>query len=90
MSKKRRVGLKYCGGCSPRYDRVETVKRIKKELGGAVEFVPPEEPGTDFILAVMGCKTACADLKPFKGRPIRTLTNKDDAGILIKELKGEN
>lgn len=90
MSKTRRVGLKYCGGCSPRYDRVETVKRIKKELGGAVEFVPPEEPGTDFILAVMGCKTACADLKPFEGKQIRIVTSEDDADDLIKELKGEN
>jgi len=89
MNKVFRLGLKYCGGCSPCYDRVETVKRIKEELGGTIEIVPYDEPGTDFILAVMGCKTACADLEPFKGKQIRTVTGKDDADNLIKELKGE-
>ena len=87
MSNISRIGLKYCGGCSPRYDRVETVRRIKKELAGTIELVPPDEPGTDVILAVMGCKTACADLKPFAGKEIRIITSEKDAEVLIRELK---
>ncbi len=90
MNNIRKIGLKYCGGCSPRYDRVDMVKRIKKELGETIEFVSPDEPGTSFILAVMGCKTACANLDPFEGKKIRIITNEKDTQALIKELKGEN
>ena len=66
------------------------VKRIKEEMGGTVEFVSPDEPGTDFILAVMGCNTACANLDPFEGKLIRIITSEKDTEELIKELKGEN
>ena len=90
MSNKRKIGLKYCGGCSPRYDRVDMVKRIKEELGGTIEFVSPDEPGIEFILAVMGCDTACANLDPFEGKLIRIITSEKDTEELIKELKGEN
>lgn len=89
MNNIRKIGLKYCGGCSPRYDRVKMVKHIKEELGGMIEFVSPDEPGIDFILAVMGCKTACADLKPFEGKQLRIITSGKDGETLIKELKGE-
>lgn len=87
MTNSRRIGLKFCGGCSPRYDRIGMVKRIKKELGETIEFVPPHEPGADVILAIMGCKTACADLGPFEGKKLRIITSENDAESLIKELK---
>jgi hypothetical protein len=90
MNNIRKIGLKFCGGCSPRYDRVGMVKRIKEELGGTIEFVSPDEPGTDFILAVMGCDAACANLDPFEANQIRTITSEKDTEALIKELKGEN
>jgi hypothetical protein len=90
MNSIRKIGLKYCGGCSQRYDRVKQVRRIKEELGGTIEFVPPHEPGTDFILAVMGCDTACANLHSLEGKQIRLITSEKDSGALIKELKGEN
>ena len=87
MNNTRRIGLKYCGGCSPRYDRVDMVKRIKKELGGAIEFVSPDEPGIDLILAVMGCDTACANLDPFEGKQIRIITGEKDVIVWIAEMK---
>lgn len=26
-----KVGIKYCGGCNPRYDRVAAVNQLKRE-----------------------------------------------------------
>ena len=81
------IGLKYCGGCNPRYDRVALVKHIEKSLQGKVEFVSPESQDVGLILAVQGCSTACADLSAFQGLEIRTITNIEGAEKFIKEIR---
>ena len=70
-----RVGIKYCGGCNPEYDRVDLVEQIRKSLEGKVSFVPIENKQIDIILAVQGYKTACADLNGFEGIETRTVTS---------------
>ena len=81
-----RVGVKYCGGCNPEYDRVALVEEIEERLEGKVRFVPPESEGVDIILAVYGCKTACADLSGFRGVKIRTITNIEDGEKFLRDL----
>ena len=55
------VGLKYCGGCNPRYDRGALVRQIQAALP-EVEF-QPVRPGQsyDLLLVVSGCRVECAD-----------------------------
>ena len=79
MSKKRRIGLKYCGGCSPRYDRVQAVRSLRERLKDAIELVSYEDPDIEGVLVVAGCPTACVDLTPFKGRPVWVVTNPQEA-----------
>ena len=80
-----KVGIKYCGGCNPYYDRVALVKRIESRLQGKVEFVSPENDDVDLVLAVEGCQTACADLSSFEGKQIHFIAQIEDiAGILNK------
>ncbi len=57
-----RVGVKYCGGCNPRYDRPQLVARLKEELGDGIEWVNAATATTplDFVLVVCGCTAACA------------------------------
>ncbi len=81
-----RVGVKYCGGCNPEYDRVSLVEQIKGRLEGKVCFVPPGSEGVDIILAVHGCGTACADLSDFRGTQIRMVTNIEEGGKFIREF----
>jgi len=87
MGETVRVGLKYCGGCNPEYDRVSLVKHIEKSLQGKVEFVKPESEGVGLILAVEGCSTACADLSTFQGLEVRVITNIEGAERFIKEIR---
>jgi len=82
-----KIGIKYCGGCNPGYDRVALVKQIEKSLQGKVEFVSPESQDVALILAVQGCSTACADLSAFQGMEIRTITNIEGAEKFIKEIR---
>lgn len=60
MGDNRRVGVRYCGGCNPRYDRVALVKKLASLLPQA-ELVPAQA-GTAYAgaLAVCGCPSRCA------------------------------
>jgi hypothetical protein len=84
MGNKQKIGLKYCGGCNPQYDRVQAVASIKKRLGDKFEFVPFEDPNAEGTLVVAGCPTACVDLKPFAGRPIWVITSLRDVERFVE------
>ncbi len=86
--KRLRLGLKYCGGCNPEYDRVALVEDLANRLGSKIEFVSPHSRDVDFILAVEGCATACADLSPFEGLVIRIITAPEQAEALVREITG--
>ena len=81
-----RIGLKYCGGCNPEYDRVDLVQQIKKRLQGKADLVLPESENVDLILAVQGCSTACADLSDFQGLEIWIITNIEQADRFVREI----
>jgi len=83
-----KVGIKYCGGCNPYYDRVALVRKIETRLDGTVEFVSPDKDSVDLVLAVEGCKTACADLGSFDGKEIRVITQSEDVDKFIQEILG--
>jgi len=82
----KKVGIKYCGGCNPYYDRVALVERIERLLTGKVEFVSSENRHVDLVLAVQGCATCCADLKSYKGKPIHIISRTEDADKLLQKL----
>ena len=81
-----KIGIKYCGGCNPDYDRVALVKVVQKALQGRVKFTPSLEENFDLVLVMQGCKTACADLKPFRGKEICQITGPEDSGPFIREM----
>lgn len=81
-----KAGIKYCGGCNPRYDRVALAEYIKKSLHGKVEFVSLDNEVIDLILAVEGCRTCCADLSSFEGTPIHFIAQIEDAGKFLQKF----
>lgn len=84
---KLRVGIKYCGGCNPEYDRVAILDHIKQSLQDEIETVRPESEDVDLILSVNGCSTACADLKPFENLKIHKITSVEGSNTFIKKIK---
>jgi hypothetical protein len=81
-----KIGLKYCGGCNPEYDRVAVKNQIEKSLQDKVLFVSPESDDKEMILAILGCKIACADLSLFQGLKIWKITSVEDAKKFVKEI----
>ena len=88
------LGLKYCGGCSPDYDRGEQVRRLTQKLDGLVEMVFPEDPRVEHVLVVMGCKNACADIRSLAGRKLYLVHGEAEFNDIITTLfeiaKGAN
>lgn len=61
-----RIGVKYCGGCNPAYDRVEMIHRIRTEYQDRYLFLRYDEPKIDVIIFINGCLRACTtqDFRP--------------------------
>lgn len=62
-----RIGIKFCGGCNPLYERQKIVERIKREY--PLEVVEAIRDGTvyDFIIILNGCRAECVDYKDLRG-----------------------
>lgn len=61
------VGVKFCGGCNPRYDRGKALETMKTQLLGKAEFVIAEEGiEYDFLLVIGGCTNCCASHNQYK------------------------
>jgi hypothetical protein len=60
------VGVKFCGGCNPRYERGKAYESIKQLLQGEAEFVIAEE-GTEYdqLLVIGGCTNCCASFSQY-------------------------
>ncbi|MGN0363266.1 MAG: 3-hydroxyacyl-ACP dehydratase FabZ family protein [Bilifractor sp.] len=58
-----RIGIRYCGGCNPRYDRVKAVERLKVLLPDAViEHLTGDGTAYDAVVLAEGCPNQCADV----------------------------
>lgn len=79
--------MKYCGGCTPRYNRVQAVRYIRKRLNDEVVLVSYEDHDIEGILIVAGCPTVCVDLAPFKGLPVWVVTSFQDAEYFVQRMR---
>lgn len=85
-----RLGLKYCGGCSPRYDRVEWVAEFEKKMMGLIELCHYEASDIEAILVVTGCESACVDLDLFSPKPVFLVSDATQMFRVINQLKDQN
>ncbi|MBS3907883.1 MAG: hypothetical protein KGZ49_12695 [Syntrophaceae bacterium] len=57
---KKRIGIKYCGGCNPSYERVEIVRRVQSQLNDRFFFLSYDRPDIDVMILLSGCQRTCA------------------------------
>lgn len=57
-----KCGIKFCGGCNPRYDRGAASREIQRRLKDEdIEFVnATEDEKVDNLLVIGGCSACCA------------------------------
>jgi hypothetical protein len=90
----KRIGLKYCGGCNPSYDRVEYVRAIQEAAGDRIAWVTLDEGGFSTILLVSGCDKQCVEMAEYEQAGHRIIRVKDrhttPSEILSHLLEGDS
>jgi hypothetical protein len=82
-----RVRIKYCGGCNPDYDRTALVEDVKARLKGVVSWTSGDTDPFDRVLAVHGCKTACADVTAVSPDAVFHITSPEDAEAFVAQMR---
>ena len=63
------VGLKYCGGCQARHDRMAALRKIQEQCSSETIFEPIKEGVLyDYVLVINGCQAQCADQKQLRSK----------------------
>ena len=85
---KKRIGIKYCGGCNPGYERVEMIERVQFGFDNRFLFLRHDELDIDALVLMSGCQRACAakDLN-LKKIPHCLVAGENDFHALINWLK---
>jgi hypothetical protein len=90
----KRIGLKYCGGCNPSYERVKYVEALRGAAGGRIEWVTAEEGGFSSLLIVCGCDKQCVEMAQYRKAGCHVVRVKDGhrapGEILSQLLEGEH
>ncbi len=88
MKTRRKIGIKYCGGCNPGYERVEMIERVQFRFNNRFLFLRHGDPDIDVLVLMSGCHRACAskDLNPAE-IPNCSVTGENDFDNLINWLK---
>lgn len=55
-------GIKYCGGCNARYDRIKLFEKLQKKFSkDSFEYIR-EDQIYDHLIVICGCPSRCADI----------------------------
>lgn len=60
MKGRMRIGVKYCGGCNPNYERVEMIQRVRSQFENRFHFIRHDQKDLDVLVLMNGCSRACA------------------------------
>jgi hypothetical protein len=60
MEIKTKIGIKYCGGCNPTYERGEMIERGQSQVGEQFLFLRHDQYELDGLVLINGCLRSCA------------------------------
>lgn len=83
-----KVGVKFCGGCNPRYDRGGLLRKIKEDFTEVEWITGKKEEICDYWLLICGCQRGCVDAKEFTAtKEILKLESPMDFVKAAKQIK---
>jgi len=86
---KMKCGVRFCGGCNPRYDRGAAYEIIKQSLQDEIQFEYAQEGSVyDILLIIGGCTNCCASYDQYIARHgVIKIWDMDEIDKTIKILK---
>lgn len=63
-----KIGIKYCGGCNPTFNRREIVEKLIDEFENVYVEPADKKKDYDILLIVSGCLNACVNHTHLNGR----------------------
>ena len=60
-----KVGVKFCGGCNPRYDRGACLRKIREQLNDVIWVTGKQDEICDYWLLICGCQRGCIRSEDF-------------------------
>lgn len=85
-----KCGVRFCGGCNPRYNRRAVLEEIESrfediDFVNAVEGVPH-----DLLLVIGGCTNCCASYEQFDTKNgVVKIWDQDQIDLICEELKSK-
>jgi 4-hydroxybutyrate CoA-transferase len=84
-----RIGIKYCGGCNPRYDRTSFIRKLMDEYKSMLFETAKDNVCYDVLIVICGCTSACVNCDKLIGLKKIIITDENDFSktkIIIDEL----
>ena len=84
---KKKIGIKYCGGCNPTYERLEFIQEVQSRLGNRFLFCRSDRRDLDGMLLINGCVRSCAtENLDHKETAYVSISGEEDLELLIDWL----
>ncbi len=89
------IGIKFCGGCNPRYDRKKVANSLTKTLNlidknCSIKDVEDHKE-YDIVFVISGCLVNCASIKEFHVRNrLYYITSQESLEEVLEEFILEN
>jgi len=73
-----RIGIKYCGGCNPKYDRINFVKKLIDEYKSILFETARDNEYYNLVIIICGCTSACVNHDKLIGLKKIIVTDEND------------
>ncbi len=82
------IGIKYCGGCNPLYNRKKLAEKIAEMYDEHTFEHASKGAAYDILLVINGCARACADIENYSGDIKITVRSEKDSCSIIDIIDG--
>ncbi len=83
-----KCGIKFCGGCNPRYDRGKALEALKKYFVQCIDFeIAEENHAYDILLVIGGCTNCCASYEQYHYQTIFRLWDEEHLNEVIEKIE---
>jgi hypothetical protein len=81
------IGIKYCGGCNPRYNRENLVAELKTALPDTHFVFGEEALKANILIVVSGCASACPTIDENPNQRVLWIREQREVQDMIRWLE---